>query len=46
LLLFLKWVGNLFAAVDGGDEDEEGASGDDEAERSGGFVAFVVWFSE
>ena len=37
-----KGVGNLLAAVDGGDEDEEGAAGDDEAERPCRLVAVVV----
>ena len=34
---------DFFAAVDGGDEDEEGATSDEEAERAGGSVAFFVW---
>ena len=34
---------DFFAAVDGGDEDEKGAAGDEEAERAGGGVAFFVW---
>lgn len=34
---------DFFAAVDGGDEDEKGAAGDEEAERAGGGIAFFVW---
>ena len=35
-------VGDLFAAVDGADEDEEGAANDDEAEGSSRFVSVVI----
>lgn len=36
-------VGNLLAAVDGADKNEEGASGDNESERARGFVALVIY---
>lgn len=38
-----KGVGNHLAAVDGGDKDEEGAAGDDQAEGSRGLVAVFVY---
>jgi hypothetical protein len=38
-------VWDFFAAVEGGDEDEEGSAGDEETEGSGGGVAFVVCVS-
>jgi hypothetical protein len=33
---------DFFAAVDGCDEDEKGAASDEQAEGTGGSVAFVV----
>lgn len=43
-LLFLldERIGNLFAAVNGGDEHDERATGNNQAEGAGGFVAGVV----
>lgn len=38
-----KGVGNLLAAVDGADEDEECAADDDEAEGPCRFVSFVIY---
>lgn len=35
-------IRNLLGAVDGGDEGEEGAAGDDEAERAGAGVALFI----
>mgnify|MGYP004720717805 CR=1 FL=1 len=35
-------VGDLFAAVDGANKDEEGASNHHEAEGSGRLISFVV----
>jgi hypothetical protein len=34
---------DFFAAVDGCNEDEQGAASNEEAEGSGGSVAFIVW---
>ena len=42
-LLLYKRVGDLFAAVDGRDDDEKGATGDDEAKLAVPYVAFVVY---
>jgi hypothetical protein len=42
LLFLYERVGNLFASVDGRDDDEEGAARDDEAELAVSDVAFVV----
>lgn len=43
LFLLQEGVGDLLTAVGGGDEDNEGATGDDEAEGAGSFVALVIW---
>lgn len=42
LLGLRKGIGNLLAAVDGGDDDEQGAAGDDEAEGARGLVSFLI----
>ena len=41
-LLLNERVGDLFAAVDGRDDDEEGATSDNEAELAVPYVAFIV----
>jgi hypothetical protein len=37
-----EWILDLLAAIDGGDEHQERAASNDEPERPGCFVAFVV----
>jgi len=43
LFLLYERVRDLFASVDGGDDDEEGAACDNQAEFAIPNVAFVVW---
>jgi len=44
LILFLiaEWICNLLATIERTDENEESAASDDEAERAGGGIPFVV----
>jgi hypothetical protein len=37
-----EWIGDLFASVNGTDEDEESAARDDEAEGASGEVVFFI----
>lgn len=34
---------DLFAAVDGSNQDKKGTAGNEQTERAGGCVAFFVW---
>lgn len=38
-----EWIRNLFTAVDGGNDDEQGAAGNKETKISVADVAFFVW---
>lgn len=37
-----EWIFDLFATVEGRDENKEGAASNNQAEGSGGFVAGIV----
>lgn len=43
LLSLGKRVGNLFAAVDGADENQKGSSGNDKAEGSRRLVSLIIY---